>query len=133
MLQSSLSADTELLEAAIEISREAGDAIMAVRAGGSGNAELKQDDSPVTGADRAAHQLICAALASLTPKLPVFSEEGEVPWQTRRSWQRYWLVDPLDGTREYLRGSAEFTVNIALIHDGAPVLGVIFQPITNIA
>lgn len=94
--------------------------------------ELKQDNSPVTTADRAAHTVISRGLSVLTPEIPVFSEEGRaIGWQERRGWQCYWLVDPLDGTREFIQGSVEFTVNIALVDKRVPVLGAILQPATG--
>jgi len=91
--------------------------------------DQKQDRSPVTAADRAAHAVIVRALAEWEPAIPVISEEGEIPaFEVRRSWRRFWLVDPLDGTKEFIQRNGEFTVNIALIEDGAPVLGVIYAP-----
>ncbi len=89
----------------------------------------KPDGSPVTTADLVAHECIAAGLPKIAEGWPLVSEEAEpVAWQTRRQWQTYWLVDPLDGTRELLKGSPEFTVNIALIHEQQPVLGVIGVP-----
>jgi 3'(2'), 5'-bisphosphate nucleotidase len=91
--------------------------------------EHKADRSPLTEADLAAHHLITAALARLTPRVPVLSEESaEIDWEIRRRWQRYWLVDPLDGTREFIKKNGEFTVNIALVEDGVAVFGVIYAP-----
>ncbi|MGE0554495.1 MAG: 3'(2'),5'-bisphosphate nucleotidase CysQ [Gemmatimonadales bacterium] len=91
--------------------------------------ERKADWSPVTVADRAAHELIVAALAALDPEVPIVSEEGAIPdLATRAAWTRFWLVDPLDGTKEFLNRNGEFTVNIALIERGVPVLGVIYAP-----
>jgi 3'(2'), 5'-bisphosphate nucleotidase len=92
--------------------------------------ERKDDRSPLTEADLAAHRIIVAGLARLTPEWPVLSEEGAgIPWAERSRWTRYWLVDPLDGTREFVKRNGEFTVNIALIDDGAPVLGVVHAPV----
>jgi 3'(2'), 5'-bisphosphate nucleotidase len=89
----------------------------------------KADESPLTIADLRSHQLIVTGLAELTPELPILSEEsGDVPYATRASWQCYWLVDPLDGTKEFLKRNDEFTVNIALIDNHAPVLGVVYVP-----
>jgi 3'(2'), 5'-bisphosphate nucleotidase len=94
--------------------------------------EHKDDRSPLTAADLAAHRLIVAALRELTPDLPVLSEESaDIPWHTRSQWTRYWLVDPLDGTREFVKRNGEFTVNIALIDDHAPVLGVVQTPVSG--
>jgi 3'(2'), 5'-bisphosphate nucleotidase len=89
----------------------------------------KQDNSPLTQADLAAHHVILHALHALTPDIPVISEEADiVPYETRQHWQRFWLVDPLDGTREFVKRNGEFTVNIALIEQHEPVLGVVYAP-----
>ena len=95
--------------------------------------ERKQDATPLTEADLAAHRRIVAGLASLTPQIPVLSEESaETCFALRKSWMRYWLVDPLDGTREFVKKNGEFSVNIALIDDGVAVFGVIQQPVTGL-
>ncbi len=95
--------------------------------------EEKADHSPLTDADLAAHAAIVSGLSALTPALPVLSEESaEIPFEVRRQWQQYWLVDPLDGTREFIKRNGEFTVNIALIDRGAPVLGVIVVPASGV-
>ena len=95
--------------------------------------EHKDDGSPLTAADRAAHEHIVAQLYALTPELPVLSEESaKIDYRERAAWRRFWLVDPLDGTREFVKRNGEFTVNIALIDDGAPVLGVVFVPVTGV-
>ncbi|MGH8182709.1 MAG: 3'(2'),5'-bisphosphate nucleotidase CysQ [Rhodanobacteraceae bacterium] len=113
------------------LARRAGAAILEVYAG-SFAVEHKADDSPLTAADMAAHRLIVAGLDALTPDIPVLSEESKgIDWQVRREWDRYWLVDPLDGTREFVKRNGEFTVNIALIEDHAPVLGVVLIPVTG--
>ncbi|HEX7768692.1 MAG TPA: inositol monophosphatase family protein, partial [Dokdonella sp.] len=92
----------------------------------------KDDRSPLTAADLAANRVIVDALRELTPELPVLSEESaSVAWQERSRWHRYWLVDPLDGTREFIKRNGEFTVNIALIDDHKPVLGVVQVPVTG--
>ena len=94
--------------------------------------EHKDDRSPLTEADMASHHLIVAGLQRLAPELPVLSEESaDVGWETRRGWQRYWLVDPLDGTREFVKRNGEFTVNIALIDNGVVVLSVVQAPVTG--
>ena len=108
--------------------RQAGAAIMRVYSEDFAVSH-KQDRSPLTEADMAAHNLIVAGLEALAPEIPVLSEESaDVPWETRRQWQRYWLVDPLDGTREFINRNGEFTVNIALVEHGEPVLGVVYAP-----
>ncbi len=114
------------------IARSAGAAIMRIYAGEFA-VERKQDNSPLTEADLAAHRAIVDGLRILTPQIPVLSEESaeQVPWPARRGWVRYWLVDPLDGTREFIKRNGEFTVNIALIEDQRPTLGVVFAPVMN--
>lgn len=94
--------------------------------------ERKDDRSPLTQADLRAHRHIAAALAERWPEIPLLSEEGTaLSFDTRRQWSRYWLVDPLDGTREFVKKNGEFTVNIALIVNGEPVLGVVHAPVLN--
>jgi len=89
----------------------------------------KGDDSPLTKADLAAHNHIAAGLEVLTPEIPIISEESGLPeYEVRKQWKKYWLVDPLDGTKEFIKKNGEFTVNIALIDNGQPVLGVVYVP-----
>ncbi|MEO8140461.1 MAG: 3'(2'),5'-bisphosphate nucleotidase CysQ [Gemmatimonadota bacterium] len=91
--------------------------------------QQKGDKGPVTAADLAAHRIIVAALAAWDAAIPIVSEEGDIPGpEVRRDWTRFWLVDPLDGTKEFIQRNGEFTVNIALIEAGVPVLGVIYAP-----
>ncbi len=117
-----------MIEDIKSICREAGQEILKYY-GRAGRVEAKADDSPLTQADRAAHTLICRRLQSLDPAIPVLSEESdESEIRERRAWKRFWLVDPLDGTKEFIKQTGEFTVNIALIRDGQPVLGVIHVP-----
>jgi len=120
-----------LLEPVKAIAHQAGDAIMEIYEGVY-CVEEKPDHNPVTEADYAAHNVIAAGLAQLTPDIPVLSEEGEaVAFEQRRQWRRYWLVDPLDGTREFIKCNGEFTVNIALIEEHRSVLGVIQVPVSG--
>jgi 3'(2'), 5'-bisphosphate nucleotidase len=92
----------------------------------------KEDFSPVTAADIAAHNVIVKGLQSLSPDIPVLSEEGQLPnFDERQCWSRYWLIDPLDGTKEFLNRNDEFTVNIALIERGYPILGVVMLPVSG--
>ncbi len=94
--------------------------------------EHKDDRSPLTAADLAAHRCIVDSLRKLTPELPILSEESAaIDWDERRQWSRYWLVDPLDGTREFVKRNGEFTVNIALIDGDRSVLGVVQAPVTG--
>jgi 3'(2'), 5'-bisphosphate nucleotidase len=93
------------------------------------NVDYKADESPITSADLASHQVIVEGLRDLTPDIPVLSEEGaEIPWEERRQWTRFWLIDPIDGTKDFTQRTGEFTVNIALIENGEPILGVVTAP-----
>jgi 3'(2'), 5'-bisphosphate nucleotidase len=131
MPTTTLSLASELLEAVIEISRRAGREILDVY-GTDFEARAKADNSPLTEADLRAHRLIAGELARLAPVLPVLSEEAaDIPFAERSSWSRYWLVDPLDGTKEFVSRNGEFTVNIALIEGHRPVLGVVHIPVTD--
>lgn len=122
---------SELLPALVGICRDAGREILEVY-GTDFEARAKADDSPLTEADLRAHRLIAARLALLTPDIPVLSEESaDIPWSTRAAWTRYWLVDPLDGTKEFVSRNGEFTVNIALIEGHRPVLGVVHIPVSD--
>ena len=92
----------------------------------------KEDSSPLTEADLAAHNIIVDALQKLTPEIPVLSEEStKISFETRSSWSRYWLIDPLDGTKEFVNKNGEFTVNIALIDNHKPVMGVVYVPVKD--
>lgn len=117
----------QLLIIAREAALEAGKAIMQVYLSGNFEAGVKADDSPLTLADKAAHQVISKHLVNTG--LPLLSEEGkQAPFNTRKKWEWYWLVDPLDGTKEFLKRNGEFTVNIALMHGNNPVGGVVYAP-----
>ncbi len=95
--------------------------------------EYKDDNSPLTQADLASHRIIVDFLEKLTPKIPIISEEGEIPeYNIRKKWMKYWLIDPLDGTKEFIKKNGEYTINIALIIDREPVVGVIYIPVSNI-
>lgn len=112
------------------LAREAGRATLTYYDGAvAAGVREKEDRSPVTLADEVAHGIILDGLQQIDPGTPVVSEEAEAaPFETRRGWRRFWLVDPLDGTKEFIKRRAEFTVNIALIEDGEPVLGVVLAP-----
>ncbi|PHQ79295.1 MAG: 3'(2'),5'-bisphosphate nucleotidase [Coxiella sp. (in: Bacteria)] len=119
----------ELLEPCIALAKQAGEAIVRVAQSADIGVKKKADKTPVTLADIAAHNVICKGLAELAPDIPVISEEGdEIAVDKRLSWPRCWLVDPLDGTRGFIDGSGEYTVNIALIDNHRPVMGVIYAP-----
>lgn len=95
--------------------------------------ERKDDNSPLTKADLASHNEIVSALKELTPEIPIISEESGISsYEERKTWERYWLVDPLDGTKEFIKKNGEFTVNIALIEQNKPVLGIVHIPAKNI-
>ncbi|ALM54661.1 3'(2'),5'-bisphosphate nucleotidase CysQ [Halomonas huangheensis] len=124
--------DAPLCEALIEGAIEAGRAILEVYRSDF-QVETKDDDSPLTQADLAAHRALVDMLERLTPEVPVLSEEsGDIPYAQRRQWQRYWLLDPLDGTKEFIKRNGEFTVNVALIEDGVPVFGIVHAPVLGI-
>ena len=116
----------------IAIAKEAGDAIMQIYSQDF-EVEYKQDSSPLTLADKKANDIIENRLNQLSVNLPILSEEGkEIPYEERKHWEYFWLVDPLDGTKEFVKKNGEFTVNIALIHKDAPVLGVVYAPALGI-
>jgi 3'(2'), 5'-bisphosphate nucleotidase len=122
----------ELLPQVVALAREAGEAIMAVYRSGEAGTTSKADESPLTLADLASHRTIVAGLKKLTPHLPVLSEEAaDIPYTERKTWTCYWLVDPLDGTKEFIKRNGEFTVNIALIANGEPVMGVVYTPVLD--
>ncbi len=121
-----------LLPEVRRLGRVAGAAIMAVYST-EFDVERKDDDSPLTAADMAAHHALVDGLAALTPTWPILSEESaDIPFEERAAWRRYWLIDPLDGTREFVKRNGEFTVNVALIEEGRPVLGVVHVPVTGV-
>ena len=117
------------------LSREAAKAILDVYDSDDFDVTRKNDGSPLTAADIASHKLLCAGLEKLEPRLPVLSEENaeRVGVEERLGWQRYWLVDPLDGTKEFLKRNGEFTINIALIENGLPVLGIVHVPVSGMS
>jgi 3'(2'), 5'-bisphosphate nucleotidase len=128
-MRSNLAATTQWLGPVIELARRAGAAILEVYDSGDVAVTDKTDASPLSEADLRAHQTIVDGLRTLTPDWPVLSEESAcVDFSERAQWSRYWLVDPLDGTREFLSHNGEFTVNIALIDGHDPVLGVVYAP-----
>jgi 3'(2'), 5'-bisphosphate nucleotidase len=121
-----------LLKPVIALARVAGERIMEIY-GQDFSVREKEDKSPLTEADMASHHVIVDGLADLAPGIPVLSEESvSLPYSVRSAWQCYWLVDPLDGTREFIKHNGEFTVNIALIDNGVPVLGVVYVPVTGL-
>mgnify|MGYP000503770755 CR=1 FL=1 len=122
----------ELAPHAIKIAHQAGLTIMEYFQAGDYEQFNKEDESPVTSADYAANELVLAELMRLTPDIPIISEEMEgLAFKDRMNWPRYWLIDPLDGTQEFVAGRGDFAVNIALVEHGKPTLGVIHAPATN--
>jgi 3'(2'), 5'-bisphosphate nucleotidase len=125
---------SDLLKELTKIAITAGDAIMEIYNDESrfNFVYTKPDNSPLTLADSASHQLILDELQEISDD-PIISEEGkDIPYEKRKDWKRFWLVDPLDGTKEFIKRNGEFTVNIALIEHGLPVLGVIYAPAINV-
>ena len=125
--------DTTLREGAITLARDAAAAILGIYDSAFA-VEHKADASPLTAADLAAHRLLVEGLERLTPDIPVLSEEAaeDATWNVRCGWQRLWLVDPLDGTREFVKRNGEFSVNLALIEDGVPVFGIVQAPVAGV-
>lgn len=116
----------------IAIAKEAGDAIMQIYSTDF-SFETKEDNSPLTKADIAAHNIIVARLSQLTPNIPILSEESKkVDIDLHLDWQTYWLIDPLDGTREFLKRNGEFTVNIALVSQHQSIIGVVYAPVIGL-
>ncbi len=119
------------IEKIIDLARSAGDEIMKIYAQDF-SVELKGDNSPLTQADKKSNSIIIKGLTELYPEIPIISEETKLTaYEERKGWQTYWLVDPLDGTKEFIKKNGEFTVNIALMTDGRPVLGVVYAPAQN--
>lgn len=132
MIADNISPLPELARDVCSIATKAADEIMHIYASDFA-IEQKNDKSPLTAADMAAHETICRNLTDRTPDIPVLSEESaDIPLSERKDWNRYWLVDPLDGTREFIKRNGEFTVNIALIEQNYPVLGVVHVPVTGV-
>lgn len=122
-----------LLSQVSVLAARAGRAIMEVYGQTDPGTTYKADDSPLTRADLASHHLLLKGLGTLTPNLPMLSEESAViAYDKRRGWDRYWLIDPLDGTKEFLKHRDEFTVNVALIEQGAPIFGVVHAPALDV-
>jgi 3'(2'), 5'-bisphosphate nucleotidase len=118
-----------MLQQIIDVVRRADKEILVIYDKADVGVEYKGDDSPLTLADRVSNDIINTGLKEIAPDIPIISEENkEVPYETRKDWKRFWLVDPLDGTKEFIKKNGEFTVNIALIENGLPVLGVVSIP-----
>lgn len=124
--------DVSVLDFLIQLTRKAGDEVLAVyeRPGGGG-VHTKADDTPLTEADLASHRCLVAGLAGLLPGVPVVSEEDAASLEHRRAEGLFWLIDPLDGTKEFIARNGEFTVNVALVEHGRPVLGLVHAPVLD--
>ncbi|NDE56436.1 MAG: 3'(2'),5'-bisphosphate nucleotidase CysQ, partial [Gammaproteobacteria bacterium] len=123
---------SDLLDPVIAIAKAASKAVLEVYSEDFDVTE-KKDHSPLTRADLQSHDLILKGLEGLSPHYPILSEESsEIPYEDRSKWSTYWLVDPLDGTKEFIKRNGEFTVNIALIHDHQPILGVVLAPVPDL-
>ncbi|MGR5133261.1 3'(2'),5'-bisphosphate nucleotidase CysQ [Vibrio alfacsensis] len=124
---------SHLLPHVIEIARSAGQMILDIYENKQYEAYTKSDQTPVTSADIAAHKLIMERLSELTPDIPVLSEEdADISLEQRAQWQRYWLVDPLDGTQEFIAGSGDFATIIALVDNNKPTMGVVYGPVSGV-
>ena len=121
----------QLISSTVEIAKEAGKAITEIY-NSDFDYQLKKDSSPITAADNLSHNIITDRLKILTPEIPILSEENcDIPYKIRSQWTQYWLVDPLDGTKEFIKKNGEFTVNIALIDNNSPIFGIIHIPASN--
>lgn len=120
----------ELLEKVKIIAVQAGEIIMEVYNSADFSISVKSDNSPLTIADKKANDVICASLMNLNPVIPIISEENkEIPYEERKDFHYCWMVDPLDGTKEFIKRNGEFTVNIALIRNGKSIMGVVYAPV----
>ena len=126
-----ISLDQEYIKKIIKISKNAGDAIMDIYES-EFDVNFKSDQSPLTKADIASNKIICQSLKKITPDVPILSEESsDIPYHERSKWNQYWLIDPLDGTKEFIKKNGEFTTNIALIYENRPIFGMIHVPASN--
>ena len=122
----------QLTEEIKDIALKAGDVILSVYNSGEMEISEKSDASPLTIADKKANDVICAGLEALKDQFPIISEENkEIAYDDRKGFKRFWVVDPLDGTKEFIKRNGEFTVNIALVEDHSPILGVVYTPCTG--
>lgn len=122
-----------LIDPLCKIAIDAGNAILEVYHASEGvQIEKKADDSPLTQADKASNSVICEGLQKLPFQFPIVSEENKmVPFETRKNYEQYWLIDPMDGTKEFIKRNGEFTVNIALVKNNSVVLGVVYVPVSG--
>ncbi len=119
----------QLATQTLTVAKNAGKVIMDIYNHSDFDVQLKNDRSPLTKADTASHNVIIESLQSINSHIPILSEESDIPaYAVRKHWPKYWLIDPLDGTKEFIKRNGEFTVNIALIENGKPVMGVVYAP-----
>ena len=119
------------LEKIVTIAKKASDAIMQIYKTDF-TVNHKEDNSPLTEADTKANEIICSQLEKLYPNIPIISEENkQIEYETRQKWKYYWCIDPIDGTKEFIKKNGEFTINIALIHKNTPILGVVYAPVID--
>ena len=124
-----ISLSQEFIKKIIKVSKNAGDAIMDIYES-EFDVNIKSDQSPLTKADILSNKIICQSLKKITPDVPILSEESSnIPYHERSKWNQYWLIDPLDGTKEFIKKNGEFTTNIALIRDHKPIFGLIHLPV----
>ena len=122
----------EIIQGVVALTRQAGSAIMEVYKS-EFDIHIKADNSPVTAADMKANAIITEGLKEINPEIPILSEEGRaIPFSERSKWETFWLVDPLDGTKEFIKKNDEFTINIALLKKNQPIFGVVFAPALDI-
>tara|TARA_B100001971_G_scaffold129103_1_gene119112 strand:- start:168072 stop:168833 length:762 start_codon:yes stop_codon:yes gene_type:complete len=122
-----------MIENLISIAKDAGAEILKIYSKDDFEKSIKEDNSPLTEADLASNKVICESLKKLYPEIPILSEEiKQAPYDTRKEWSEFFLIDPLDGTKEFIKRNGEFTVNIALIKNGVPVMGVVYAPVKDI-
>lgn len=120
------------IDAVVDMVRNAGAIVADVEKSGVVDVSYKEDATPVTLADRASHEYIVGKLMERDPAGNIVSEEAEaLPWDTRKGWKRFWLIDPLDGTKGFIDGSGEYAINVALVEEGEPVVGAIHSPVRN--
>ena len=122
---------SELTQLAIKAAIEASKNILPIYKSDDFEIEIKQDNSPLTKADKAAHRIISSILQE--SKIPILSEEGKnITYEVRKYWDKLWIVDPIDGTKEFIKRNGEFTVNIALVENNTPVIGVVLAPASGV-
>jgi len=121
----------DILPSLLDATIIAGDEVMRIYEKEKPDIQYKKDNSPVTEADLAANKIITDSLNKLTPYIPVISEEALVPYDERKDWNEYWILDPIDGTKEFIKKSGEFTINIGFLKDGIPQFGILYIPVTK--